>query len=139
MTSLTSSSRYYYPRVSSSSPALPSLSYPPNLDQLTRSAFVPYCKFAFAYFRIPDGLSKAVHITRWVAGLALIVFNWGVKTKAHHVIEDYGRVVSGDCFFTPLTVCSRWHLTLCTQSVCFRFPCCNEEVLWEVLTMFVFR
>ena len=49
--------------------------------------------FAFAYFRIPDGLSQAIHITRWVADLALIAFNWWVKTEARHVIEDYGRLL----------------------------------------------
>jgi phosphatidylethanolamine N-methyltransferase len=55
--------------------------------------------FAFACFRVPDGLSQAVHITRWVAGLALIAFNWWVKTEAHHVVKDYGWYW-GDCFFT---------------------------------------
>ena len=64
MASLPSSSRYYSPQVSLfSRPYLP-FSYPPNLDQLTRSAFVSDYMSAFACLHVPNGLSQAVHITR---------------------------------------------------------------------------
>jgi phosphatidylethanolamine N-methyltransferase len=46
--------------------------------------------YAFACFRVPDGLSQLVHLTRWLTGTALIAFNWWVKTEVHRVVKDYG-------------------------------------------------
>jgi phosphatidylethanolamine N-methyltransferase len=71
--------------------------------------------FAFACFRIPEGLSFGMHVARyfdpvvakshrlrlsrrWLAGIALIWFNLWVKTEAHDVVKDYGWYW-GDVFF----------------------------------------
>ena len=62
------------------------------------SDFLSYCMFAFSCFRVPEDLSIAVHIMRWLGGIALIGFNLWVKTEAHNVVKDYGWYW-GDCFF----------------------------------------
>ncbi|KAJ3973602.1 phospholipid methyltransferase-domain-containing protein [Lentinula raphanica] len=68
------------------------------VDIILLNDFVAYCMFAFACFRIPEGLSSFVHVMRWIGGLALIGFNLWVKTEAHAVVKDYGWYW-GDCFF----------------------------------------
>ncbi|KAJ3491905.1 hypothetical protein NLI96_g367 [Meripilus lineatus] len=68
------------------------------VDIILLNDFLAYCMFAFACFRVPDGLSVAVHILRWVCGIALIAFNLWVKTEAHDVVKDYGWYW-GDVFF----------------------------------------
>ncbi|KAF9074375.1 phosphatidylethanolamine N-methyltransferase [Rhodocollybia butyracea] len=68
------------------------------VDIILLNDFVAYCMFAFACFRVPEGLSNFVHVMRWVGGLALIGFNLWVKTEAHAVVKDYGWYW-GDCFF----------------------------------------
>ncbi|GJE88973.1 phosphatidylethanolamine N-methyltransferase [Phanerochaete sordida] len=68
------------------------------VDIILLNDFVAYCMFAFACFRVPDGLSFATHVMRWIGGLALIAFNLWVKTEAHHVVKDYGWYW-GDVFF----------------------------------------
>ncbi|TCD67750.1 phosphatidylethanolamine N-methyltransferase [Steccherinum ochraceum] len=68
------------------------------VDIILLNDFLAYCMFAFACFRIPDGLSTTVHIMRWIGGFALIAFNLWVKTEAHNVVKDYGWYW-GDVFF----------------------------------------
>ncbi|KAG5637707.1 phosphatidylethanolamine N-methyltransferase [Sphagnurus paluster] len=68
------------------------------VDVILVNDFLSYCMFAFSCFRVPDGLSVAVHIMRWLGGLALIAFNLWVKTEAHNVVKDYGWYW-GDVFF----------------------------------------
>ncbi|KAJ4480883.1 phospholipid methyltransferase-domain-containing protein [Lentinula aciculospora] len=68
------------------------------VDIILLNDFVAYCMFAFACFRVPEGLSNFVHVMRWIGGLALIGFNLWVKTEAHAVVKDYGWYW-GDCFF----------------------------------------
>ncbi|KAG6333073.1 hypothetical protein ID866_6015 [Astraeus odoratus] len=68
------------------------------VDVILLNDFLAYCMFAFACFRVPEGLSLPIHILRWVGGIALIVFNLWVKTEAHNVVKDYGWYW-GDCFF----------------------------------------
>ncbi|KAG9098588.1 phosphatidylethanolamine N-methyltransferase [Ceratobasidium sp. UAMH 11750] len=68
------------------------------VDIILINDFLSYCMFAFAVFRVPDGLSAATHLLRWLAGFALIAFNLWVKTEAHHVVKDYGWYW-GDVFF----------------------------------------
>ena len=41
--------------------------------------------FAFACFRVPDGLSRAVRIIRRVAGLALIAHNWWINVSSRRM------------------------------------------------------
>ncbi|KAI0339118.1 phosphatidylethanolamine N-methyltransferase [Trametopsis cervina] len=68
------------------------------VDIILLNDFMAYCMFAFACFRVPEGLSLATHITRWIGGIALIAFNLWVKTEAHDVVKDYGWYW-GDVFF----------------------------------------
>ncbi|PCH43169.1 phosphatidylethanolamine N-methyltransferase [Wolfiporia cocos MD-104 SS10] len=68
------------------------------VDIILLNDFLAYCMFAFTCFRVPEGLSTAVHITRWIGGIALIAFNLWVKTEAHNVVKDYGWYW-GDVFF----------------------------------------
>ncbi|KAL0057796.1 phosphatidylethanolamine N-methyltransferase [Marasmius tenuissimus] len=68
------------------------------VDVILLNDFVSYCMFAFASFRVPDGLSGFVHVMRWLTGILMIVFNLWVKTEAHDVVKDYGWYW-GDCFF----------------------------------------
>ncbi|CAL1698213.1 unnamed protein product [Somion occarium] len=68
------------------------------VDIILLNDFLAYCMFAFACFRVPDGLSTMMHVMRWVGGIALIAFNLWVKTEAHGVVKDYGWYW-GDCFF----------------------------------------
>ncbi|KAI0750354.1 phosphatidylethanolamine N-methyltransferase [Irpex lacteus] len=68
------------------------------VDIILLNDFTAYCMFAFACFRVPEGLSTATHIMRWIGGIALIAFNLWVKTEAHDVVKDYGWYW-GDVFF----------------------------------------
>ncbi|KAF5344522.1 hypothetical protein D9757_008147 [Collybiopsis confluens] len=68
------------------------------VDIILLNDFVAYCMFAFACFRVPEGISTFMHVMRWIGGLALIGFNLWVKTEAHAVVKDYGWYW-GDCFF----------------------------------------
>ncbi|KAG1732651.1 phospholipid methyltransferase-domain-containing protein [Suillus paluster] len=68
------------------------------VDTILLNDFLAYCMFAFACFRVPEGLSFPVHAMRWIGGVALIVFNLWVKTEAHNVVKDYGWYW-GDVFF----------------------------------------
>lgn len=68
------------------------------VDVILLNDFLAYCMFAFACFRVPEGLSVPIHILRWIGGISLIVFNLWVKTEAHNVVKDYGWYW-GDCFF----------------------------------------
>ncbi|KAI6148071.1 phospholipid methyltransferase-domain-containing protein [Pisolithus tinctorius] len=68
------------------------------VDVILLNDFLAYCMFAFASFRVPEGLSLPVHVLRWIGGISLIVFNIWVKTEAHNVVKDYGWYW-GDCFF----------------------------------------
>ncbi|OJA13194.1 hypothetical protein AZE42_05597 [Rhizopogon vesiculosus] len=68
------------------------------VDVILLNDFLAYCMFAFACFRVPEGLSFPVHVMRWIGGVALIVFNLWVKTEAHNVVKDYGWYW-GDVFF----------------------------------------
>ncbi|KAF8510469.1 phosphatidylethanolamine N-methyltransferase [Hysterangium stoloniferum] len=68
------------------------------VDIILLNDFLSYCMFAFACFRVPDGLSTVMHIMRWISGIVLIAFNLWVKTEAHHVVKDYGWYW-GDVFF----------------------------------------
>ncbi|KAI0651121.1 phosphatidylethanolamine N-methyltransferase [Trametes meyenii] len=68
------------------------------VDIILLNDFLAYCMFAFSCFRVPEGLSTAVHVMRWIGGIALIGFNLWVKTEAHNVVKDYGWYW-GDVFF----------------------------------------
>lgn len=68
------------------------------VDVILLNDFLSYCMFAFACFRVPEGLSFGMHVARWLAGIALIWFNLWVKTEAHDVVKDYGWYW-GDVFF----------------------------------------
>ncbi|KAI0697797.1 phospholipid methyltransferase-domain-containing protein [Cytidiella melzeri] len=68
------------------------------VDIILLNDFTAYCMFAFACFRVPEGLSVPTHIMRWIGGIALIAFNLWVKTEAHDVVKDYGWYW-GDVFF----------------------------------------
>ncbi|KAH9943892.1 phosphatidylethanolamine N-methyltransferase [Amylocystis lapponica] len=68
------------------------------VDIILINDFLAYCLFAASCFRVPEGLSIAVHVMRWVGGVALIAFNLWVKTEAHNVVKDYGWYW-GDVFF----------------------------------------
>ncbi|KAF8154235.1 phospholipid methyltransferase-domain-containing protein [Crassisporium funariophilum] len=68
------------------------------VDVILVNDFLAYCMFAFTCFRVPENLSIAVHIMRWLGGIALIGFNLWVKTEAHNVVKDYGWYW-GDVFF----------------------------------------
>ncbi|KAG2117721.1 phospholipid methyltransferase-domain-containing protein [Suillus clintonianus] len=68
------------------------------VDVILLNDFLAYCMFAFACFRVPEGLSFPVHAMRWIGGVVLIVFNLWVKTEAHNVVKDYGWYW-GDVFF----------------------------------------
>ncbi|EJT97171.1 hypothetical protein DACRYDRAFT_85177 [Dacryopinax primogenitus] len=68
------------------------------VDIILLNDFVAYCMFAFSHFHIPNNLSMTMHMLRWICGIALIAFNWWVKTEAHHVVKDYGWYW-GDVFF----------------------------------------
>ncbi|KIJ41083.1 hypothetical protein M422DRAFT_31958 [Sphaerobolus stellatus SS14] len=68
------------------------------VDIILLNDFLSYCMFAFACFRVPNGLSFSVHVMRWIGGIFLVAFNLWVKTEAHHVVKDYGWYW-GDCFF----------------------------------------
>ncbi|KAI0092346.1 phosphatidylethanolamine N-methyltransferase [Irpex rosettiformis] len=68
------------------------------VDIILLNDFTAYCLFAFACFRVPEGLSVATHVMRWIGGVALIAFNLWVKTEAHDVVKDYGWYW-GDVFF----------------------------------------
>ncbi|KAI0062970.1 hypothetical protein BV25DRAFT_1907416 [Artomyces pyxidatus] len=68
------------------------------VDIILINDFLSFCLFAFACFRVPDGLSTIVHVLRWIGGSVLIGFNLWVKSEAHHVVKDYGWYW-GDCFF----------------------------------------
>ncbi|KAF7969141.1 hypothetical protein HWV62_28224, partial [Athelia sp. TMB] len=72
------------------------------VDVILLNDFLAYCMFAFASFRVPEGLSIAVHVLRWIGGIALIVFNLWVKTEAHAVIKDYAWYW-GDVFFHQMS------------------------------------
>ncbi|KAH8822688.1 phosphatidylethanolamine N-methyltransferase [Flagelloscypha sp. PMI_526] len=68
------------------------------VDIILINDFLAYTMFAFSWFRVPEGLSVSVHACRWIGGIALILFNFWVKTEAHHVVKDYGWYW-GDVFF----------------------------------------
>ncbi|KAI0248921.1 phosphatidylethanolamine N-methyltransferase [Lactifluus subvellereus] len=68
------------------------------VDIILINDFLSFCLFAFAFFRVPSGLSVFIHVLRWVGGIILIAFNLWVKSEAHHVVKDYGWYW-GDCFF----------------------------------------
>lgn len=68
------------------------------VDIILVNDFVSYALFAIACFRVPTGLSLALHILRWIGGVVLLAFNLWVKTEAHHVVKDYGWYW-GDAFF----------------------------------------
>ncbi|KZT00269.1 uncharacterized protein LAESUDRAFT_732419 [Laetiporus sulphureus 93-53] len=68
------------------------------VDIILLNDFLAYCMFAFTCFRVPEDLSTAVHVLRWIGGIALIAFNLWVKTEAHNVVKDYGWYW-GDVFF----------------------------------------
>ncbi|CCM05928.1 uncharacterized protein FIBRA_08166 [Fibroporia radiculosa] len=68
------------------------------VDIILLNDFLAYCMFAFTCFRVPEDLSIAVHVMRWIGGIALIAFNLWVKTEAHNVVKDYGWYW-GDVFF----------------------------------------
>ncbi|TRM63145.1 phospholipid methyltransferase-domain-containing protein [Schizophyllum amplum] len=67
------------------------------VDVILLNDFVAYCMFAFSCFRVPDDLPVAVHVLRWIGGIALIAFNLGSRLRPR--CRQGLRLVLGRCFF----------------------------------------
>ncbi len=67
------------------------------VDLVLMSDFICYILLAFACARVPNH-SAVMHILRWVAGIALFLFNLWVKLDAHRVVKDFAWYW-GDFFF----------------------------------------
>jgi len=68
------------------------------VDLILMCDFTSYCCFAIACARLPPGEGILMTVGRWIAGIALFMFNLWVKLDAHRVVKDYAWYW-GDFFF----------------------------------------
>ena len=68
------------------------------VDLILTCDFTAYSLFAIACTSRPVGESTIVLVSRWVAGIMLVLFNLWVKVDAHRVVKDYAWYW-GDFFF----------------------------------------
>ena len=59
------------------------------VDLILMCDFVSYVLFAYVATEVPEGHKLWLHVTRWVAGTVLFIFNVWVKLDAHRVVKDY--------------------------------------------------
>ncbi|KAK8250179.1 phosphatidylethanolamine N-methyltransferase [Phyllosticta capitalensis] len=68
------------------------------VDLILMCDFVSYCLFATACGGPPEGETWPMGIARWLAGVALVLFNLWVKLDAHRVVKDFAWYW-GDFFY----------------------------------------
>lgn len=68
------------------------------VDLILLCDFVSYGLFAIACTRTPAGEPMFMTLSRWVLGLAIVIFNFWVKVDALRVVKDYAWYW-GDFFF----------------------------------------
>ncbi|GLA32058.1 phosphatidylethanolamine N-methyltransferase [Aspergillus phoenicis ATCC 13157] len=68
------------------------------VDLILMCDFTSYCLFAIACSHHPVGESMLMTVSRWSAGIVLVLFNLWVKLDAHRVVKDYAWYW-GDFFY----------------------------------------
>lgn len=68
------------------------------VDLILMNDFFSYCLFAISWISFPSEHSTFLHVTRWIVGTLLILFNIWVKLDAHRVVKDFAWYW-GDFFF----------------------------------------
>ncbi|GAA5846665.1 hypothetical protein JCM9279_003401 [Rhodotorula babjevae] len=74
-----------------------------SVDVILLNDFLSYVLFSLSFLTLsgPPGHSVFFHISRWVGGIVLLLFNLWVKTDAHRIVKDYAWYW-GDAFFLSL-------------------------------------